>query len=456
LNIKHAKIIFNIKREVTLTIGGKTMVAIPKKFTEQLIKWRRDFHQHPELGFLEMRTASKVAGILDDLGFSLAMGKEVMSAEHMMGKPSNAETKKHYKWAKENGANLKYIDNFAEGFTGIVATMKTDNPGPTIAFRVDMDALPIHESEDDDHFPSNEGFRSIKSNTMHACGHDAHTTIGLGLATLIAKNKESLAGTIKLIFQPAEEGTRGAYSMTEAGVVDDVDYFIATHIGTGIPHKHFLAAKNGYLATSKLNVTFSGVSAHAGGQPDQGKNALLAAASATLNLYAIARHSEGASRINVGQLQAGSGRNIIADEAKLVMETRGETTEINEYMLENAKAVIAGAAQMYSVDYNIDVVGQAMSSTCSPQLAEILHKVAEASPYMEKSTLKSDAPAGSEDATYFMNRVQELGGEATYCVVGTDLAAGHHHPQFDINEDSLLGAVHVLYCSILKINENVK
>lgn len=431
------------------------MITIPDKFTEQLVNWRRDFHQHPELGFLEMRTASKVAGILDDLGFSLAMGREVMSAEHMMGKPNDKETKEHYEWAKAKGANLKYIDNFAEGYTGIVATMKTDNPGPTVAFRVDMDALPIHESEDEDHFPNREGFRSIKPRTMHACGHDAHTTIGLGLATLIAENKANLAGTIKIIFQPAEEGTRGAYSMTEAGVVDDVDYFIATHIGTGLPHKHFLAAKNGYLATSKLNVTFSGVSAHAGGQPNKGKNALLAAAAATLNLYAIARHSEGASRINVGQLQAGSGRNIIADEAELIMETRGETTEINEYMLAQAKEVIAGAAKMYGVDYKIDIVGQAMSSTCSLQLAKLLHEVAVVSPYMEKSTLKSDAPAGSEDATYFMNRVQQLGGEATYCVVGTDLAAGHHHPQFDINEDSLLGAVHVLFASLLKINETV-
>lgn len=429
------------------------MIAIPNNFTEQLIKWRRDFHKHPELGFLEMRTGSIVAGILANLGFDLAMGRDVMSAEHVMGKPKDTETKRHYEWAKGNGANLKFLDYFAEGLTGIVATMTFDQPGPTIAFRVDMDALPIHESEDRDHLPNQKGFRSIKNHTMHACGHDAHTTIGLGLATLIAENKDSLAGTIKLIFQPAEEGTRGAYSMMKAGVVDDVDYFIATHIGTGIPHKQFLAAKNGYLATSKINVTFSGVSAHAGGQPNKGKNALLAAAAATLNLYAISRHASGASRINVGQLHAGSGRNIIADHAELVMETRGETTEINEYMLERAKEVIEGAAKMYGVDYDIDIVGQAMSSTCSPQLAQMLHEVAKASPYIEKSTLKSDAPAGSEDATYFMNRVQQLGGQATYCVVGTDLAAGHHHPKFDINEESLLGAVHVLFSSILKINQ---
>jgi len=430
------------------------MTAIPNHLNDQLIKWRRDFHKFPELGFLEMRTASIVAGILDDLGFDLAMGKDVMSAEHMMGKPSDEETKEHYEWAKANGANLKFLDKFSEGYTGIVATMETDKQGPTIGFRVDMDALPIHESEDDDHFPHVKGFRSTKPQTMHACGHDAHTSIGLGLATLIAENKANLAGTIKLIFQPAEEGTRGARSMAEAGVIDDVDYFIATHIGTGVEHKHFLAAKNGYLATSKLNVTFSGVSSHAGGQPHRGKNALLAAASATLNLYAIARHSEGASRINVGEFHAGSGRNIIADQAELVMETRGETTEINEYMLENVKSVIAGAAKMHGVDYDIETVGQAISSTCSPNLTQILHEVAEESPLIEKSTLKSDAPGGSEDATYFINRVQELGGEATYCTVGTDLPAGHHHPKFDINEDSLLGAVQVLFASITKINEH--
>ena len=175
-----------------------------------------------------MRTASIVASILDELGFDLAMGKSVMSIEHCMGKPDDEVTKKHYQWAMENGAKQDYIENFSDGYTGIVATLDTGIEGPTIAYRFDMDALDIHESELDGHTPKQEGFRSTLPHKMHACGHDAHTAIGLGLAqqSLLAIKKHE--GKIKLIFQPAEEGTRGAKSMANAGVVDDVDHFIAS------------------------------------------------------------------------------------------------------------------------------------------------------------------------------------------------------------------------------------
>jgi aminobenzoyl-glutamate utilization protein A len=422
------------------------------KLEEKLIEWRRDFHRHPETGFLEMRTASIVASVLDDLGFQLKVGKDVMSPDHCMGKPGKEETEAHYHWALQSGANKEYIEPFSEGYTGIVATWDTKKDGPTIAFRIDMDALDINESQAEDHFPEKEGFSSTLPYKMHACGHDAHTTIGLGLATLIAENKDSLKGKIKLIFQPAEEGTRGARSMVEAKVVDDVDYFIATHVGTGVPDGHFVASKNGFLATSKLDITFKGVASHAGGNPEQGKNALLAAASASLNIYAIPRHSEGATRINVGELHAGSGRNIIADRAFLKVETRGENTGINEFVKSQAEAVIAGSAQMYGVEYEIQTVGEAISAEGSRELAGVLHACAEESPFITETILEDHSPAGSEDATFFMERVQKNGGQATYCIFGTELAAGHHNEKFDINEKTLLSAVHVLFESIKKLN----
>lgn len=399
-----------------------------------------------------MRTASIVASILDELGFGLEMGRQVMAADYFMGKPNQEDTAAHYQWALENGAKKDYIEPFKDGYTGIVATMDTKKEGPTIAFRVDMDALPIHESEADSHFPQKEGFRSAVPNTMHACGHDAHTTIGLGLASLIAENKDSLKGKIKLIFQPAEEGTRGARSMAEAGVVDDVDYLIASHIGTGVPDGHFVASKNGFLATSKLDVTFKGVSSHAGGNPEEGKNALLAAASAALNIYAIPRHSEGATRINVGELHAGSGRNIIADKAVLKIETRGETTKINEYVKAQAEAVIAGSAQMYGVEYKIHTVGEAISAQGSEELASVLHACAQEASYIKESIFEDNSPAGSEDATFFMERVQQNGGQATYCIFGTELAAGHHNEKFDINEETMMNAVQLLFEAIKKFN----
>ncbi|MCG7344958.1 amidohydrolase [Sporosarcina sp. ACRSL] len=420
--------------------------------SRKIIDWRRDFHQFPETGFLEMRSASIVASILDELGFDLAMGKAVMSTDHCMGKPDDETTKKHYEWALENGANKDYIENFSEGYTGIVATLDTGIEGPTVAYRFDMDALDIHESELDSHFPKQEGFRSTLPHKMHACGHDAHTSIGLGLAAVLANNKEALKGKIKLIFQPAEEGTRGAKSMARAGVVDDVDYFIASHVGTGVPHQHFVASNNGFLATSKLDITFKGKASHAGAKPEEGNNALLAAANAALNIHAIARNSNGISRVNVGELHAGSGRNIIADHAFLKAETRGENSEVNQYIKTQLESIVAGAAQMYQVDYQIDTVGEALSSQGSKELALILNECAQESSHLKEATLESNDAAGSEDATYFMERVKQKGGLATYCIFGTDLPAGHHNERFDINEETMLAAVDVLYRSIVKIN----
>ena len=410
----------------------------------QLKNWRRDFHQYPELGFLEMRTSTIVADTLEKLGYDIKIALEVMHPDFTMGKPSPEETSAHYEWAKNNGAVLKYLDKVSEGYTGIAATLKTGIDGPTVVYRFDMDALPIYESESAEHFPLQQGFRSV-NNEMHACGHDVHTSIGLGLASLLMENKEKLKGTVKILFQPAEEGTRGARSMVEAGAVDDADYFIASHIGTGVPFNHFLGSNNGFLATTKLDVTFKGISSHAGGQPEEGKNAMLAAANAVINLNAIPRHSGGATRINVGELHAGSGRNVIADRASLKIETRGTTSELNDYMKQYAESIIKGAAGMFQVDYHIETVGEGKSAEGSTELATVLVEAAESEQLVTQ--LEENKPSGSEDATFFINRVQEQGGQATYCVFGTDLAAGHHNEAFDVNEDSMMPAVQTLFNS---------
>lgn len=419
---------------------------------EKIVKWRRDLHMFPETGFLEMRTASIVAHELTKLGYQLQLGEEVMDPASCMGKPSSEETVAHYEWAVANGAHPDFVESFKDGYTGIVATLETGKEGPTVAYRFDMDALDIHESEEAIHVPLANGFRSTLPNKMHACGHDAHTSIGLAVAHILMEQKEQLRGTIKLIFQPAEEGTRGAKAMVAKGVVDDIDQFVATHIGTGIPFGHFLAANNGFLATSKLNVTFKGVASHAGGSPEEGKNALLAAANATINLYAIPRHSEGATRMNVGELHAGAGRNVIADSASMKIETRGETSDINTFVRSQAEAVIQGAAKMYGVDYTIETVGEALSSKCSPELAKEMYTIANESGEMEQCIEVSNASAGSEDATYFMERVKEQGGQATYVVFGTELAAGHHNEKFDIDERSLLPAANVLAQSAITLS----
>lgn len=417
-----------------------------------LLKWRRDFHTYAESGWVEFRTASIVAARLREWGYEVQAGRAVMNPEARMGVPAEAFLREQEQRALAQGAIPEWLPVLSGGFTGVVGILDTGRPGPTVAFRVDMDALDLQESDDPAHFPAANGFRSVNPNMMHACGHDAHTTIGLGLAYLLSQLKDHLHGRVKLIFQPAEEGVRGAKSMVEAGVVDDVDLFFACHVGTGIPLGEVVCGAYGFLATTKVDVTYTGVASHAGSHPEEGKNALLAAATAVLNLHAISRHSGGNSRINVGVLQAGSGRNVIPQQASFKLETRGDTTEVNEYILARAIEVIEGAAAMYGVQANIDFVGKADSSQPSSELLPYVR--AQASKVAEvTSIVDSHRTSGSEDATYMMERVKHNGGLATYLLFGTTLSAGHHNERFDIDEQVLIIAVKTLALCALCTSE---
>jgi aminobenzoyl-glutamate utilization protein A len=351
---------------------------------------------------------------------------------------------RHAERALAQGADKGWVEKMRGGKTGIVGVMKLARPGPTIALRVDMDANDLVESEDSKHRPAREGFASINRGAMHACGHDGHTAMGLGVAEVLAGLKDRLAGTIKLIFQPAEEGVRGAKAMMAAGVVDDVKYIVGAHLGVSLKKTGQVACRTeGFLATTKFDAVFTGVPAHAGGAPETGRNALLAAATATLGLHAISRHSQGASRVNVGVIQGGTGRNVIPANAIIKVETRGATTAINEYVYAEAVRIVEAAAAMQGVKVALQLMGGAAGCDNDPALVARIEQVAK-----RQALFPEIVPAGniggSEDCTYFMERVQRNGGQAAFVIFGTELAAGHHDSFFDINEDALVPGIALL------------
>lgn len=411
---------------------------------EKMIGRRRDFHRHPEAAWTEFRTAAIVADTLSSLGYKIQVGDEVIAAEAMMGVPSVQELERHAERAIQQGANPIWVEKMRGGKTGVVGTMTFAKPGPTVALRFDMDANDVVEAEQEAHRPYRENFASINKGAMHACGHDAHTALGLAIAEVLASLKDELAGTIKLIFQPAEEGVRGAKAMVVKGVVDDVDWFLGMHLGFNTNKRGQLACNiDGFLATTKLDAIFTGVPAHAGAAPEAGRNALLAASAAVLNLHAIARHSEGASRINVGIMQAGTGRNVIPANATIKLETRGVTTKINDYMYGEAMRIIKAAADMYGVKLDIKEMGGAAGANNDAELVGRLQSIAGRLGVFNE-ILSYCYFGASEDCTYFMERVQQHGGKAAYIMVGTDLAAGHHDLRFDIDEAALEEAVTLL------------
>jgi aminobenzoyl-glutamate utilization protein A len=404
----------------------------------QVIATYRDIHRYPEPGWTEFRTASIVIKKLQELGgWEVKYGAEVVNEEAMMGVPPAEILAEKQQQAIKQGADPEIVAKLAGGKTGVVAILDTGKPGPTVGFRVDMDANDMEEAQDEKHRPFREGFASVNPGAMHACGHDSHTAMGLGLAEVLLGIKDELKGKVKIIFQPAEEGVRGAKSMAQAGVVDDVDYMIGIHIGgEACRVGHIICGVKGYLATTKMDAIFTGVPAHAGGEPEAGKNALLAAATAVLNLYAISRHSGGSTRINVGTLVAGTGRNVIPPKAVMKLEVRGSTTEINDFVEANARRILAAAAAMHDVELEVKDMGGALGCEISEPLAEKIAAIANGVPGCDQVQLYS-LGSGSEDYSYFASRVQELGGQATFMRIGTELAAGHHNSYFDINEASL-------------------
>ena len=432
----------------------KRIIERAQAIQPELAALRRDFHHYPETGWLEMRTSAIIAKRLTELGYDVKTGRAVCAEGARMGLPDADTLRRHAQEALMQGAPAAYLTpDMAEGFTGVIGELRCGE-GPVLALRFDIDALGMTECPEQTHRPTREGFASANAGSMHACGHDGHAAIGLGVAQVLMALRDQLHGTVRLLFQPGEEGARGARAMVAAGHLDDVDVFIGSHIApTGGPDDGDVTPGTwGSLATTKFDVTFTGLAAHAGGFPEKGKNALLAAASAVLALQAIPRHSGGQSRVNVGTLHAGTGRNVIPDRAVMQLEVRGETTEINQYMADMAVAACEGAARMQGCACEMVKMGEAEGQHSDlPLLERIADVVRRDLPQMRVSSVENAQTWGSEDISLMMNRVQAHGGQATYMRVMTPMAGAQHTVTFDFDEQVLSRSVMVFCAAALDV-----
>lgn len=418
---------------------------------EKIIGYRRDFHKYAESAWTEFRTSSLIAQRLEELGYEVHVGREIIKESDRMGLPSDEELEAHYQRALAQGANVKYAEKMRGGFTGAVGILRNGD-GPVIGMRFDIDAVDMDESKDPNHRPTKEGFASVNPKAMHSCGHDGHASIGLGVAEVLMQLKDQIKGTIKLVFQPAEEGVRGAKAIVGAGVVDDVNFMLGSHLGSGTETGIITCGRGNFLATDKFDAFITGAPAHAGGAPQKGKNALVAAATAVLNLYAIPRHSDGPTRVNIGRLNAGTGRNVIAPSAHLAVETRGQTTELSKYMYDYAIRVLKTAAEMHDCKLEIKAMGGAQSGDSDQALAERVAKAANELGCYKTVSLERQKGGGSEDYTYMMTRVQQNGGLATFMGIGADLGGwAHHVAEFDFDEKALAGGVKLFVMTALNI-----
>ena len=376
---------------------------------ELLTKFRRDLHRIPELSFDLPETIRYVRGVLDGLSC------EVTSP----------------------------CESCVCAFFDVDAACGREPGGPATVVRADMDALPITEN-------SGVEFCSAKPGHMHACGHDGHTATGLGLAHWIADHKDDLNGKIRLIFQPAEEGTRGASAMTAAGVADDLDWFFGAHVGCDCAPGEVGVVEKGFLATTKIDISFTGRASHAGSDPEKGRSALMAAAACALMMQGIPRHGEGDTRVAVGTLRAGEGRNVTPVHAFMQAEVRGATGEINEWMTERVQSIVKGVAESYEVEGKMIKAGEAVDMRASPEAADLVATVVNAIPGLTSRMLQGEG--GSEDCSLLMRRAQQKGAKAVYFIYGCK-HHGHHRSDFEIqDEKSLPVAFQVMTGIVTRLN----
>lgn len=395
---------------------------------------RRDLHRYPETAFLEYRTASRIAACLDGLGFAVRTGRDVMDFDAVIDPPSAEKVAEAKAAALAAGGDSVWMERMPDGLTGIVADYRFGD-GPVVAFRFDMDALPVSETDEAGHRPNAEDYRSRFAGRMHACGHDGHVGIGLALARRIAREK-NLSGTLRLIFQPAEESARGAAPMVAGGAVEGVDHLFVGHLGCFLPSGKIAASAIGFLFSSRFAVTFRGAVAHAAMGPQEGRNALLAGAAAALGLHGISRFAGAETFVNVGVLRAGTAFNIVADTCEMLVEVRADSRDAHDYMVERLHAVLDGAGAMHQCDVERVRKSHMPGNENSPEAVALIADVAAGLPGVTE-VLPEWPIGGGDDAALMIRRVRENGGSAAYCIIGSDIPAVHHAADFDIDETAL-------------------
>lgn len=383
---------------------------------KNVIAWRHDLHQNPELGNREFKTAAKIAAHLESLGIDVTTGV---------------------------------------AHTGVVGVLVGGKPGKVVALRADIDALPVTERND---LPFKSAvtseFLGEKVGVMHACGHDTHTAILMGVAEILAKHKQSIKGTVKFIFQPSEEGPPpgeegGALLMVKEGVLKspDVDAIFGLHINSQTPVGVIRYKSGGAMAAAQeFTIEVKGKQSH-GSQPWSGVDPILISAKIIDGLQTIisreAELTNEAAVITVGKIKSGVRFNIIPESAEMLGTIRTLDYDMKDFINRRMMEMVPTIAKAYGGEATIRIKDATDITFNEPAL------VARMLPTLKRvagvdNVLDSKAVTGAEDFSYFQREVPGffffLGGMTP----GTKESFPHHTPDFRIDDSGMLLGVKAL------------
>jgi amidohydrolase len=404
---------------MALPVAGQDLVdQVADALEPKVIEWRRDFHANPELSNREFRTAGIVAEHLRSLGMEVTT--EV-------------------------------------AHTGVVGILRGGHPGPTIALRADMDALPVKERVD---LPFKSEvtslYRGEEVPVMHACGHDTHVAMLMGAAEALAGMKEDLHGTVKFVFQPAEEGPPpgeegGAELMVKEGVMDDVDVVFGLHIAAGTYVGQLEYRPKGMMAAvDDFRIVLHGKQAH-GSAPWLGIDPVVTAAQVVNNLQTIVSRSleltKAAAVVTVGSIHGGVRSNIIPEELEMLGTIRTFDPEMREKLHARFRTIVNSTAASNGATADIQLPYSAHYPVTfnDPGLTDQMTKTLERTAGKENVVL-IDAITGAEDFSFFANEVPGLflfvGGKPLD--VPSDVSVSHHTPDFYVDESGMKLGVRTL------------
>ncbi|MFT4670410.1 MAG: amidohydrolase [Ulvibacter sp.] len=378
----------------------------------KVITWRRDFHQNPELGNREFKTAEKIARHLRSLGIEVQTGI-----------------------AK----------------TGVVGILRGGKPGPVVALRADIDALPIKERVAIPFASKAEGeYNGREVSVMHACGHDTHIAMLMGTAEILASIKNELKGTVKFIFQPAEEGAPtgeegGAKLMVKEGVLQNpqVDVIFGLHINAQTEVGQIKYRPKGTMAASDwFTIKIKGKQTH-GAYPWLGIDPIVTASQIVLGLQTIVSRnvdlSESAAVISVGQINAGVRSNVIPEELTMTGTIRSLDGKVQEMLHTRIKQVVTSIAESGGASADIDITKQTLITYNDPILTEKMLPTLEASAGKDNVSI-TPATTGAEDFSFYQEKIPGmyffLGGAPKGKPISE--TAPHHTPDFYIDESGFV------------------
>ena len=363
------------------------------KLKNKIISIRRDIHKHPELSFQEFRTAKLVSDQLRSFGISVT-------------------------------------DNV--GKTGVVGVLQGSSPGRTIAMRADMDALPLQETSD-------VLYKSINKGVMHACGHDAHVAMLLGAAEVLSNNKKNINGTIKFIFQPAEEGYGGAQFMIEDGVIDNVDEIYGLHVWN-YQQSGTIGIKDGPVmaAADMFTITIKGIGGH-GATPQGTVDSIVVASNLIQTLQTIVSRNTNpieSTVLTIGKINGGDNFNIIADTVTLKGTTRAYTEKNRQLIKDRMFQIIKGTEKVFNASITLNYKDGYPPVINDSQITQKVY--AAATKIVKDKVIKPYLSMGGEDFSYFSNRVP-----GCFFFLGSapkdrePMSTPQHCSHFDIDEDVL-------------------